>query len=182
MGFVIPLYTSVCVCVFFPSILDIKFVGRTSRGHTGGRSHRIFNPPSCGVILFLWSSPPVVSIFLLWRGPCYVYEFFRPETFIDASCVSPHHATLRIRPSFYLFKTLSPSLWRGCINRPNLMSLEIKCLGTNGDRGEKKSYSADHEHRIVTNLGSYRAESADHTHHQQVSYYCPGLQSPTGRH
>ena len=42
----------VCVCVFFPSILDIKFVGRTSRGHTGGRSHRIFNPPSfCGASL-----------------------------------------------------------------------------------------------------------------------------------
>ena len=29
-----------CVCVFFPFILDIKFVGRTSRGHTGERSHR----------------------------------------------------------------------------------------------------------------------------------------------
>ena len=44
---------SMCVvCVFFPSILDIKFVGRTSRGHTGGRSHRIFNPPSfCGARL-----------------------------------------------------------------------------------------------------------------------------------
>ena len=43
---------SMCVCVFFPSILDIKFVGRTSRGHTGGRSHRIFNPPSfCGACL-----------------------------------------------------------------------------------------------------------------------------------
>ena len=27
----------VCVCVFFPFILDIKFVGRTSRGHAGGR-------------------------------------------------------------------------------------------------------------------------------------------------
>ena len=40
------------VCVFFPSILDIKFVGRTSRGHTGGRSHRIFHPPSfCGACL-----------------------------------------------------------------------------------------------------------------------------------
>ena len=40
------------VCVFFPSILDIKFVGRTSRGHTGGRSHRIFIPPSfCGACL-----------------------------------------------------------------------------------------------------------------------------------
>ena len=36
----------VCVCVFFPFILDIKFVGRTSRGHTGGRSHRISHPPS----------------------------------------------------------------------------------------------------------------------------------------
>ena len=39
----------VCVCVFFPFILDIKFVGHTSRGHTGGRSHRISHPPSfCG--------------------------------------------------------------------------------------------------------------------------------------
>ena len=37
------------VCVFFPFNLDIKFVGRTSRGHTGGRSHKIFHPPSfCG--------------------------------------------------------------------------------------------------------------------------------------
>ena len=42
----------VCVCVFFPFILDIKFVGRTSRGHTGGRSQRIFHPPSfCGACL-----------------------------------------------------------------------------------------------------------------------------------
>ena len=41
-----------CVCVFFPFILDIKFVGRTSRGHTGGRSHRISHPPSfCGAYL-----------------------------------------------------------------------------------------------------------------------------------
>ena len=42
----------VCVCVFFAFILDIKFVGRTSRGHTGGRSHRISHPPSfCGACL-----------------------------------------------------------------------------------------------------------------------------------
>ena len=42
----------VCVCVFFPFVLDIKFVGRTSQGHTGGRSHRIFHPPSfCGACL-----------------------------------------------------------------------------------------------------------------------------------
>ena len=40
------------VCVFFPFILDIKFVGRTSRGHTGGRSHRISHLPSfCGACL-----------------------------------------------------------------------------------------------------------------------------------
>ena len=42
----------VCVCVFFLFILDIKFVGRTSRGHTGGRSHRSSHPPSfCGACL-----------------------------------------------------------------------------------------------------------------------------------
>ena len=41
-------------CVFFPFILDIRFVGRTSRGHTGGRSQRIFHPPSfCGACLNL---------------------------------------------------------------------------------------------------------------------------------
>ena len=28
-----------CVCVFFPFILDIKLVGRTSRGHTGFLIH-----------------------------------------------------------------------------------------------------------------------------------------------
>ena len=45
-------YACVCACVFFPFILGIKFVGRTSRGHTGGRSHRIFHPPSfCGARL-----------------------------------------------------------------------------------------------------------------------------------
>ena len=43
---------TVCVCVFFPFILDIMFVERTSRGHTGGRSHRISHPPSfCGACL-----------------------------------------------------------------------------------------------------------------------------------
>ena len=55
-GFLIHLPSAVCVCVclcvFFPFILDIKFVGRTSRGHTGGRSHRISHPPSfCGACL-----------------------------------------------------------------------------------------------------------------------------------
>ena len=42
----------VCACVFFPFIPDIKFVGRTSRGHTGGRSYRISHPLSfCGAWL-----------------------------------------------------------------------------------------------------------------------------------
>ena len=42
----------VCVCVLPPFILDVGFVGRTSRGHTGGRSHRISHPPSfCGACL-----------------------------------------------------------------------------------------------------------------------------------
>ena len=44
----------VCItlCVFFPFILGINFVGRTSRGHTGGRLHRISHPPYfCGACL-----------------------------------------------------------------------------------------------------------------------------------
>ena len=42
----------VCVCcVFFPFILDIKFVGRTSRGHTGGSSRMISHPSFCGACL-----------------------------------------------------------------------------------------------------------------------------------
>ena len=43
----------VCVCFFFPFILEVKFVGCTSRGHIGGRSHIISHPPSfCGVCLY----------------------------------------------------------------------------------------------------------------------------------
>ena len=46
-------FSSVCVCVFFPFILDIKFLGCTSRGHTAGRSHMISHPPSfCGACLY----------------------------------------------------------------------------------------------------------------------------------
>ena len=42
--------SSYCVYFVFSSHsfwTYIKFVGRTSRGHTGGRSHRISHPPSC---------------------------------------------------------------------------------------------------------------------------------------
>ena len=51
-----------CVFFFFPFILDIKFVGRTSRGHKGGRSHRISHPPSfCGACLnFSREKDPVI--------------------------------------------------------------------------------------------------------------------------
>ena len=47
----------VCVCVFFPFILDAKFVGCTSRDHTGGRLHMISHLPSfCGACLYFFSS------------------------------------------------------------------------------------------------------------------------------
>ena len=62
-------YTYVCVCVFFPFILDIKFVGRTSRGHTGGRSHRISHPPSfCGACLNFSREKDSATLFP--RRPC----------------------------------------------------------------------------------------------------------------
>ena len=44
----------VCVFFFFPSILDVKFVGCTSRGRTGGRSHRISRPPFSAVHAFIF--------------------------------------------------------------------------------------------------------------------------------
>ena len=41
-----------CVCVFFPFILDVRLVERTSRSHTGWRSHMFPFPPSfCGACL-----------------------------------------------------------------------------------------------------------------------------------
>ena len=42
--------TCVCVCVFFPFILDIKFVGHTSRGHTGFFIHL---PSAVRALIFL---------------------------------------------------------------------------------------------------------------------------------
>ena len=42
----------VCVRVFFPLVLAVKFIGHTSRGRTGGRSHKISHPPFfCGACL-----------------------------------------------------------------------------------------------------------------------------------
>ena len=38
------------VCVFFPFILDIKFVGRTSQGRAGGRSHRTMDQLICAFL------------------------------------------------------------------------------------------------------------------------------------
>ena len=44
------IYLCVLFCVFFPFILDITFVGRTSRGHTGYFIHR---PPAVRALIFL---------------------------------------------------------------------------------------------------------------------------------
>ena len=55
----------VCVCVFFPFILDIKFVGRTRRGHKGGRSHRISHPPSSAVHASIFLARRIQSVLSL---------------------------------------------------------------------------------------------------------------------
>ena len=43
-------HVSVCVCVFFPFILDNKFVGHTSRGHTG---FLLYLPSAVRALIFL---------------------------------------------------------------------------------------------------------------------------------
>ena len=51
-GRVLPWQVTISCLGFSPFILDIKFVGCTSRGHTGGRSHRISHSASfCGACL-----------------------------------------------------------------------------------------------------------------------------------
>ena len=49
------LRTGVCVCVFFPFILDMKFVGRTSRGHMHRRKviHDLFFMHLPSALIFL---------------------------------------------------------------------------------------------------------------------------------
>ena len=64
----------VCVCVFFLFILDIKFVGHTSRGHTGGRSHRIYDPPYfCGAYLHFFARRIQPFLSLVDREVEFVY-------------------------------------------------------------------------------------------------------------
>ena len=57
------------VGVFFPFILDIKFVGRTNRGHTGGRSHRIYHLPSFCSACLNFSREKDSAIIPLLRRP-----------------------------------------------------------------------------------------------------------------
>ena len=86
-----------CLCVFFPFILDIKFVGRTSRGHTGGRSHRISHPPSfCGACLNF-----SVKTKLQWYPVNKMYECLQickptPENHIFSVLLCSMHTYMRI--------------------------------------------------------------------------------------
>ena len=50
----------VCVCVFFPFILDIKFVGRTSRGHTEFLIHLL--SAVCALIFLARRIQPFLSL------------------------------------------------------------------------------------------------------------------------
>ena len=97
--------TRVCVCVFFPFILDIKFVGRTSRGHTGVFIHL---PSAVRALLFLARGiQPFLSlvdrevdilctndlIVLLYSALLFFYHFQK-----SASCTSfPSHTEGRTK-------------------------------------------------------------------------------------
>ena len=68
------------VCVFFLFTLDTKFVGCTSRGHTGGRSHRISSSTFLLRCMPLFLSSTVKSICVYWRlnhsPTCWAFLFF----------------------------------------------------------------------------------------------------------
>ena len=52
------------LCAFFPFILDVRLVGRTRRGHTGGRSHRRKVTQEEGRTGFLVHLPSAVLAFI----------------------------------------------------------------------------------------------------------------------
>ena len=68
------------VCVFFPFILDVKFVGCTSRGHTG-RSHRIshstFSSAVHGFIFLARRIQPFLSLVDREVEFCVLGHFFK---------------------------------------------------------------------------------------------------------
>ena len=66
----------VCVCVFFPFILDIKFVGRTSRGHTGFLIH-LFSAVR-DLIFLARRIQPFLSVFIKLHiaAPRYNFAFY----------------------------------------------------------------------------------------------------------
>ena len=69
------------------------------------------------VVLYVWCSPFVVSL----SSACTL-----GGTYVLCVCVSPDTTLLIIRPLYHLYKTISPSLRRGCINT----LVKIVFLGT----------------------------------------------------
>ena len=116
----------VCVCVFFPFILDIKFVGRTSRGHTGGRSHRISHPPSfCGACLD-FSSYDVLNRFAIsWEREILNFVCIPVKSIVEfkLSCspryfLQEHHRRTAPQPSSTFLRYLSSNQPRSKTQRP----------------------------------------------------------------
>ena len=71
-----PMTSLVCVCVSLPFILDIKFVGRTSRDHTGGRSHVIFLARRIQPFLSFVDREVEFCVLTIYRCPLVGHSFF----------------------------------------------------------------------------------------------------------
>ena len=100
------LVTKVCVCVFFfPFILDVKFVGCTSRGHTGETSNRIF-------LIHLPSA--VMSLF--FRGKDSAIPFPRREVELCVLTIKSFSSCW----AFFFFVVRKNSCYRDPNSRPNV--------------------------------------------------------------
>ena len=90
------------VCVFFPFMLDIKFVGRTSRGHTGGRSHTIYHPPFCGARLnfyiFCTTTSSSSRLYTISTAPFVLFSFSRDKYTVEKRAIkNSAHCLKKIR-------------------------------------------------------------------------------------
>ena len=90
-------------------MLDIKFVGRTSRGHIGGRSHRTFHPPFFdGACFYFFLSEGSSHSFLSSTVKLnFVYERFNRSPTVGHSFISA------VRKISFAWVELTPQRVRG---------------------------------------------------------------------
>ena len=136
------------MCVFFPFILDIKFVGRTSLGHTGAEYHTGFSIHLLSAVLAL--------IFLARRIQPFLSLVDREVEF----CVLPGNDLIVLHPLgiFFFFFFFLVKQIPSCRNRthgPTCQKVTWLPLSYRGDRPDGAMFSRESHDMPVDCVESY---------------------------